>query len=83
MAYQLRIEPSALKSLNRIPKRERQRIIASLQGIKKDPFDGKVLEGELKGIRSWRVGEYRILYRILKQELLVLVIKIGNRQGVY
>ncbi len=83
MEYQLRVEPNALKSLNRIPERERRRIIASLQGIKKDPFDGKALEGELKGIRSWRVGEYRILYKILKQELLVLVIKIGNRQGVY
>ena len=83
MAYQLRVEPSALKSLNRIPENERRRILASLQGIKKDPFDGKALEGELKGIRSWRVGEYRILYRILRQELLVLVIKIGNRQGVY
>jgi len=78
MAYQLRIEPGALKNLNRIPERDRRRIIASLAGIKRDPFDGKALEGELKGIRSWRVGEYRILYRILKHELLVLVIKIGN-----
>lgn len=83
MEYQLHVEPNALKSLNRIPGHGRQRIIASLQGIKKDPFEGKPLEGELKGIRSWRVGEYRILYRILKQELLVLVIKIGNRQGIY
>ena len=83
MAYQLRIEPSALKSLNRIPGRDHQRIIASLAGIKKDPFGGKTLEGELKGVRSWRVGEYRILYRILKQELLIIVIRIGPRQGIY
>ena len=83
MAYQLRIEPGALKSLNRIPERNRQRIIASLAGIKKDPFDGKALEGELKGIRSWRVGEYRVLYRILRHELLIIVIRIGPRQGVY
>ena len=83
MTYQLRVAPSALKSLNRIPERNRQRIIASLAGIKKDPFSGKVLEGELKGIRSWRVGEYRILYRILRHELLIIVIRIGSRQGVY
>jgi len=83
MAYQLRIEPSALKSLNRIPGRDHQRIIASLAGIKKDPFGGKTLEGELKGVRSWRVGEYRILYSILKQELLIIVIRIGPRQGIY
>lgn len=83
MTYQLRVEPSALKSLNRIPERDRQRIIASLAGIKKDPFDGKALEGELKGVRSWRVGEYRILYRILKYELLIIVIRIGPRQGIY
>ena len=83
MPYQLRIEPGVLKSLNRIPERDRQRIIASLAGIKKDPFDGKALEGELKGIRSWRVGEYRILYSILKQELLIIVIRIGPRQGIY
>jgi len=83
MSYQLRIEPSALKSLNRIPERDRQRIIASLAGIKKDPLEGKALEGELKGVRSLRVGEYRILYRIFRQELLVIVIRIGSRQGVY
>ena len=83
MSFQLRVEQSALKSLNRIPERDRQRIIVSLAGIKKDPFGGKVLDGELKGVRSWRVGEYRVLYRILKQELLIIVIRIGPRQGVY
>ncbi|MBI2676375.1 MAG: type II toxin-antitoxin system RelE/ParE family toxin [Candidatus Yanofskybacteria bacterium] len=83
MAYQLRVEPSALRSLNRISGRDRQRIIASLAGIKRDPFGGKALEGKLKGVRSWRVGEYRILYRILKHELLIIVIRIGSRQGIY
>ena len=83
MSFQLRVEQSALKRLNRIPERDRQRIIVSLAGIKKDPFGGKVLDGELKGVRSWRVGEYRVLYRILKQELLIIVILIGPRQGVY
>lgn len=44
---------------------------------------GKPLRNTLKNTRSLRVGKYRIVYEIKNNELIVLVLKIGNRGKVY
>jgi mRNA interferase RelE/StbE len=54
-----------------------------LEDILQDPFSGKKLEGELKNCYSSRAWPYRIIYEIRKKELVIVVIKIGHRQGVY
>ena len=42
----------------------------------------KKLQGE-EGIWRLRVGDYRVLYTIQHQELVILVLKIGHRREVY
>lgn len=59
------------------------RIVAALDCLEIDPFVGKALKGELKGRYSYRAGSYRIIYCIRRQKLLVLVIDIGHRRGIY
>jgi mRNA interferase RelE/StbE len=81
--YRLKIKPSARKELKKLPQNDYCRILAAFDLIAKDPFLGKKLEGEHKGRRSFRVWPYRIIYAILEEELLVLVISVGHRQGVY
>ena len=41
---------------------------------------GKPLTGLLKGLWRLRVGDYRVVYRIIKSEIVVLVIKVGIRK---
>ncbi len=41
---------------------------------------GKPLTGEFKGLWRLRAGDYRVIYRIVKDEILVLVIKVGIRR---
>lgn len=41
---------------------------------------GEPLWGEFKGYRKLRVGDFRVVYRILKDKILVLVIKVGIRK---
>lgn len=41
---------------------------------------GKALGGEFFGLWRLRVEDYRVIYRILKEEVVVLVIKIGIRR---
>lgn len=41
---------------------------------------GKPLQGEFKGCWRLRVEDYRVVYRIIKDEIVVLVIKIGIRK---
>lgn len=48
-----------------------------------DPFIGKKLEGRFEGAYSYRVWPYRIIYRVYKNLLIVVVVHVGHRQGVY
>jgi len=83
MEYQLKIKPSAQKELNKLPKKDYYRALAALSVIANDPFAGKKLEGKRTGQYSMRIWPYRIIYSIYKKELLIVVIAIGHRQGIY
>ena len=60
-----------------------QRVASALDGLQRDPYQGKPLKGELKGRYSYRVGSYRIIYLVHQQQLRVLVIDIGHRRDIY
>ena len=83
MAYRVRLKPSAEKAFQKIDSRYRQRILLALIAIGKDPYGGKKLRGQRQGEWSYRVWPYRIIYKIYHNELLIIVISIGHRQGVY
>lgn len=81
--FQVRLKPSAENSLAKLPKRDQQRVGLALLGLNQDPFVGKKLQGEYKGYYSIRVWPYRVIYGVMRSELVVIVIAIGHRQGVY
>ena len=83
MAYLIKFKPSAEKELDSLPQKDSYRIKTALVGLETNPFSGKRLEGEYKGCCAIRVWPYRVIYQIYKKELLVLIIRIGHRQGVY
>jgi mRNA interferase RelE/StbE len=41
----------------------------------------QVLKGQFAGLRKYRVGDYRVIYAILNDEVIVL--RIGHRKDVY
>ena len=81
--YQVVLVRSAKKELQKLPKNKRNSVLKALKDMEKDPFLGKPLVGELSGLFSLRVWPYRIIYRIEKKRLVVIVLNIGHRQGVY
>ncbi|MBU6141836.1 type II toxin-antitoxin system RelE/ParE family toxin [Patescibacteria group bacterium] len=83
MAFALQITKKAREKLDNLPTLYRSRIIAILDDIVLDPFSGKKLTGKKAGQYSVRVWPYRIIYRIYKKELIVFIIDVGHRQGVY
>jgi mRNA interferase RelE/StbE len=83
MEYQVSVKPSVQKELNKIPKQDYYQILSAFTVLAQDPFIGKKLKGEYKGKYTYRVWPYRIVYEIHKKELVVLIIRIGHRQGVY
>ena len=87
MPWELRYDPRVRKRLERIRDKEViKRIEESARRLRERPYLGKKLEG-YPGLRSYRVGtpggEYRIIYRLLKEERVVFVILIGSREEVY
>ena len=85
-AYKVALSNQAERVIRRMAEREPalyQRVASALDDLQRDPHQGKPLKGELKGRYSYRVGSYRIVYLVRQQELLVLIIDIGHRRGIY
>lgn len=83
MEYTLIIPRKVQKDLKNIDSRYRTRILVALASLSKNPFLGKKLDGEYMLQRSYEVWPYRIIYEFRRTELVVLIIRIGHRQGVY
>jgi len=81
--YQVELKRKAVKSIKRLPLRQRRRIYQALLHLTLDPLSGKKLEGELAGLYSLPIWPYRIIYEIYRQKLVVLVVDIAHRQGAY
>lgn len=74
----------ALRCLASLERREQQRIRAALDLLADNPRPPNcvVLQGEDSAYRV-RVGDYRVVYEVLDQVLLVHVVRIGHRREVY
>lgn len=83
MRYTIVIPKRVRKEINKIDMRYQKKIQASLVALGSDPFIGKKLEGKYKNQWSLRIWPYRIIYEIKNDLLVVLVIRVGHRQGVY
>lgn len=73
---------SVEKGLRKIDSKEREKILKEIKTeLIKSPGIDKQLTGEFKGLYSYRVGNYRVIYTLLKEEILVL--RISHRKNVY
>ena len=82
--YNLRMKKSARKELESIAtKADRLRIIERIQSLAENPRPRG--SQKLSGFERYRIrqGNYRILYSIKDAELVIYVIKIGDRKDVY
>ena len=82
-SYKILIKPSAVKEIEAIPQRDRQRIVARIQGLSTNPRPpgSEKLSGQDK-VRL-RQGAYRILYSVNDDEPSLLIVKVGHRREVY
>ncbi len=84
--YSIRFAHSAaceLEKIARIDGKLYSRLMACIDSLKINPYQGKRLNGRLKGNFSVRVGDYRIIYTVDKGFLMVIIIDLGHRREVY
>lgn len=81
--WQIKIHRLVLEEdFKKIPSFDQKQILRTIQkktSINPEAY-GKPLRGEFGGYWRLRIGDYRIVYKILKDEVLVCVIKVGIRR---
>ena len=82
--YAVELLPSAAKALSNLEAGIRRRIARRIDRLAADPRGGGAVK--LRGADDvWRarVGDYRIVYQVEDERLVILVIRIGHRREVY
>lgn len=84
MTYRITLAPSAARQLRKLDPQARRRIQAALELLAVDPRPPAATQ-LVGGSGEWRVrtGNYRIVYQIGEDRLLVLVLRLGHRREVY
>jgi mRNA interferase RelE/StbE len=83
MSWEVSYTRSAAKAIRKLDAQTRSQVRAAVERLREDPLRGKPLQLTLKGLRSWRSGEWRIVYRATLDRLEVLVVAVGHRRDVY
>lgn len=83
--YRVLIKPSAAKEIEAVDqKKDRQCIVAGIRLLADDPRPPGC--EKLAGEDDWyriRVGRYRVIYAVGDAQLVVFVVRVGHRKGVY
>jgi mRNA interferase RelE/StbE len=84
MTYSILLAPPAERQLKALTEPVQKRIVKRLRTLKENPrpHGVKKLAGE-EDLYRIREGNYRIIYTIQAKQLIVLVVKIGDRKEIY
>ena len=84
MPYRVEFTRSAERSFDRLSKAVKDRLRSRVRALADNPRPPVVekLTGRANDYRI-RVGDYRIVYRVRDEVLIVLVIEVGHRRDVY
>jgi len=87
MTYKLFFLKEAVEEFKRLDKSIQRIIREKLELLAKNPEilknNIKPLKGEYKGFYRLRVGNYRIIYKIDNENLIIILIRIGHRKDIY
>jgi len=83
-SFSVEVTRTAEKQLRRIAKRDRNRLVDAIQGLadRPRPQGARKLQG-YDDVYRIRVGQYRVVYEILEDRVIVVVLKVGHRKDIY
>jgi len=81
--YKLHISAHAKAQIKNLSWPRQKAVLQALQEIKEEPLWGKPLALDLAGKRSYRVGVYRIIYKIYEKDKTIKVFAAGHRSIIY
>lgn len=81
--FKIKLTSKARRELKNLSKQDKLSIAEIIEELKENPLLGKPLDRELVRRFSYRVGAYRIIYQINKDDEIVKIISAGHRSMVY
>jgi addiction module RelE/StbE family toxin len=82
LAFEIAYKKSVQRDLANLGKAEARRVLDKIEKDLSTRADGyPALKGQFAGLRKLRVGDYRVIFAILGQQVLVL--RIGHRSDIY
>lgn len=84
MAWAVEFDNRAIRDLDGLPSKVRSRILDALDRLAADPFQAsnvKALAGA--PVFRLRVGDYRVVYMLRRERLVVFVVRVGHRREIY
>lgn len=82
--YHVELSPAAERTLRKLDKPTARRLVIAISALGRHPRPpaSTPLVGH-PGVLRRRVGDYRIVYRVQDDRLIVLVLDIGHRRDIY
>lgn len=82
MTGRILYKSSVSRDLKKINPKDKERILRQIRtALGESPIDGEPLHGEFEGLFKLRVGDYRVIYALSGQDVLVL--RIRHRGKAY
>lgn len=83
-SYKVELTRTAEKQLRRIAKRHRSRLVEAIHGLanRPRPHGARKLQG-YDDVYRIRVGQYRVVYEVFQDRVVVIVLKVGHRKDIY
>ena len=82
-SYRLEFSAGADRQFRNLPKDVQERLSPHLDALVRNPRPPGIKKLKGQDVYRLRVGDYRVLYEVHDQRLLVLVVKIAHRREVY
>jgi mRNA interferase RelE/StbE len=84
MAYQVIIQPSAVKAIRKLDRDTQAKVVRLLEALALEPRPvGVVKMAGDDNLWRVRIGDYRVVYEIHDRKLIVLIVRVADRKDVY
>jgi mRNA interferase RelE/StbE len=84
VAYEILFRPRVERDFKRVPPHIRDRLLLEISSLAEDPRPaGAVKLTGSDNLYRVRVGDYRVIYAIEDDFLVVLVVEVGHRREIY
>ena len=83
-SYQIEWKSSAYKELQKLPRPIIEKVVAAVADLSNEPYPQgvKKLVGSERSYRI-RIGDYRVVYEVIENKLIVEIVRVRHRKDVY